>query len=196
MSAVRQPPPYSNHPKGTCRLCGKAILKDDGSPDTRKNWHRACVWDWKIATSSASARDALLTRDGGRCADCGIVCYRAEPGPKWAPTYPADYVFVGAVRVEHWCTRVNWVEVRAWHGDHDIPLWSVDKSAPGALRYWMLDNLVTRCEPCHKEKSAAETTQRAKEKRIRDKAAGVVKLKRKIPSRGFPKAHRPLRRKA
>lgn len=47
--------------------------------------------------------------------------------------------------------------------DHIVPLWSVDRTLPWGelIRFWMLPNLQALCVPCHAEKTAAETTQRA-----------------------------------
>ena len=70
--------------------------------------------------------------------------------------------------------------------DHDTPLWSVDRAAADAWKYWTAENLVLRCSPCHKTKSAREAKQRAKEKRLNG-TTGQNKRKAKIPSRGFPK---------
>lgn len=193
VSAHRRPPPFKFHGKGTCSLCAKPILKADGSPDTRKSWHPGCVWDWKVATSSGAARDALLSRDGGRCRDCGICSYRAEPGSTLDPE-DVGRIYVAGVVLEYPMSTVRWKEIRPWAGDHDVPLWSVDREAPGAFRFWTLANLVTRCDECHKAKSALEAAQRAKEKRIRARLSGEVKRKRKIPSRPFSTQHRPLRR--
>lgn len=201
MTAVRHPPPYSHQPKGTCKLCAKPILKEDGTPNLRVSWHRECVADWRIATSSGAARQALEARDKGICAYCGVdtathwvgwrrgqvvVCHgRIDERKSFseANTYRAAYTEV--------------MPIATWEVEHEIPLWSVDRSDPAALRFWMLENLRTSCIPCHRAKSAREAAQRAKELRIRNKAAGVEtrKYRRKIPSRPFSTAHRPLRRK-
>ena len=84
-----------------------------------------------------------------------------------------------------------------WELEHSKALWMVDRDAPDARGHWALDAVTTMCRSCHARKTAAEATMRAKEARIRAKAAGIDKRKwrRKLPSRPFSTAHRPLRRK-
>lgn len=50
-----------------------------------------------------------------------------------------------------------------WHLDHIKPL----IGANGDLSFWSLGNMQTLCVPCHKEKTANEAKERAKERRAR-----------------------------
>jgi 5-methylcytosine-specific restriction endonuclease McrA len=48
-----------------------------------------------------------------------------------------------------------------WEAEHTVPLWSGGKDD--------LSNVVTRCPPCHKPKTAREAKDRAKSDRVREK---------------------------
>lgn len=69
--------------------------------------------------------------------------------------------------------------------DHVVPLWSVDRQAPEAAKYWTVENLQLLGQPCHKKKSALEAKQRAKEKRIRKRLNGERRERPKIQSQPF-----------
>lgn len=71
--------------------------------------------------------------------------------------------------------------------DHVRPLWSVDRDAPDAWKFWTLENLQLLGTPCHKIKTAREAKVRAKGKRIRKKLNGETRPRAKIPSRDFDK---------
>lgn len=43
-----KPKSYNTASKGTCRWCGKPILKKDGSVNTRAAWHPKCVQEYKM----------------------------------------------------------------------------------------------------------------------------------------------------
>lgn len=58
-------------------MCGKPVLKGDGSPNTRRTWHqgeswdeRNCVQDYMLHFQNV-ARDAVWKRDQGICRTCG-----------------------------------------------------------------------------------------------------------------------------
>lgn len=53
-----------------------------------------------------------------------------------------------------------------------------------------LENARVICQPCHAEKTKADTTTAAKIKRIEARHLGAVTPKAKLQSRGFPKKHR------
>lgn len=61
--------PHSDAPYGTCRWCGDAILRDDGTPNRRRNWHPECVEEYKNSWPHEWRR-AVGERDGGVCAAC------------------------------------------------------------------------------------------------------------------------------
>lgn len=178
MSEVRKPPRPAawGAPKGTCRFCGDPILKPDGSPDMRKNWHPAdqkdCLERWRVANDPAFARLKVFARDFGVCSYCG-----ADTKP------PGECAGVVWEKVRMACSMkgpngsLPWFPTLGdWEVEHELPLWLVDKSAPSALRYWGLGNLKTACPACHKRKTAAEAAMRAKGKRIRA-AGGLLKKK-------------------
>lgn len=66
-----------------------------------------------------------------------------------------------------------------WDVDHIIPLWMVDREDDDAVFFYMLPNLQTLCERCHKEKSRRESTARAKANRIRAQGGLLVKKRTK-----------------
>lgn len=76
-------PPMPVVPKGgACRWCATPILfpathKRAGEPNPRRTWCSKsispCVGEYKIAAFQGDMRKALLRRDRGRCADCGLT---------------------------------------------------------------------------------------------------------------------------
>jgi 5-methylcytosine-specific restriction endonuclease McrA len=171
---VRKPPPSPHQGSKTgCQWCGEPV--PPGPTGRKRTWHQEnpnCLGLYKITTSAESARAALLDRDGGRCQGCGTMCYRAEPGSTfWPDDGYGPYRWYGRP-IEYPMSVIRWVTVRKWHGDHDVPLWSVDRDLPWEklIGFWSIDNLQTMCDQCHKTKTAAEAKQRAKEARIRAKA--------------------------
>lgn len=105
----------------------------------------------------AATRRDVFARDGGHCAECGVV------DPKWAH-------------------------------DHQRPLWQARLSDnPGW--FWSLENSQSLCTAHHAVKTKIEAKMRAKERRIRRKLAGEKRRVARIPSRPFPKVHRPLRKR-
>lgn len=84
---------------------------------------------------------------------------------------------------------------KIWHHDHERPLWQAAFATDPAW-FWSLENSQTLCTLHHDRKTRREATMRAKEKRLRAKAAGLVtRRKAKIRSRPFPKIHHPLRKR-
>jgi len=99
-------------------------------------WHPECVTIYRIANFQGDAISHLRRRDHGVCANCGST--------------PAD-------RIQNRNGRYD----TGWCADHVVPLWSVDRNAENAFRYWTLENLQTLCESCHKAKTAREAAERA-----------------------------------
>lgn len=73
----REPPKPANWTtprKGTCRFCQLPVLNEDGTVNTRTQWHPICVVDYQMIYWPAVTRKAVWMRDGGRCAQCGHRC--------------------------------------------------------------------------------------------------------------------------
>jgi 5-methylcytosine-specific restriction endonuclease McrA len=157
----RHPPiSYEYRGKGFCSMCGEPVLRQDGTQNMRRHWHPDCASRWNLLTRPNLQRAALMERDRGICCDCGHDCTVIDRFSGERVTYACG-----------WRDRDGrWWEGpycpikpagRPWHADHNVPLWSVDRSAPDAIKYWELGNLVTRCEGCHKVKTASEAAERA-----------------------------------
>lgn len=66
-----------------------------------------------------------------------------------------------------------------WQAEHTVPLWSGGKDD--------LSNIVTRCPPCHKPKTAREAKERAHVERLREKHEATKRRRQVIPdSRPLP----------
>ncbi len=137
--------------RGTCRWCGHPIVRQDGRPDRRRNWHPECVETYKLCWPG-HARQRLKERDHGICASCGrdTVTRRLRKSRPITPR-PDDARYAGA-----YC-RAVWTERRAWELDHIVPL------ADGGSHE--LANMQTLCRPCHRTKTAREATERAQRRR-------------------------------
>ena len=74
----REPPfPPSFNAKrqdGICCWCGEQIVNEP----RRRWWHARCSNEYLVISSNASALDALIERDGNRCAICGRNDLRLE----------------------------------------------------------------------------------------------------------------------
>jgi len=53
-----------------CRLCDRPLLRPDGRPDLRRNWHAECAEAYLAATPNR-IREIVFRRDRGLCAACG-----------------------------------------------------------------------------------------------------------------------------
>lgn len=131
-------------------------------PDT---FHRAvggrCKWCAQPITYPAGHDKAgqPMTRRywHGECADD----YKAHAWPKVQEAV--------VVKRDGYCCRACGHDTKGHSReiDHIVPLWSVDRKAEGALRFWGPVNLQVLCVPCHKAKSAREAAERAAIKRQR-----------------------------
>lgn len=207
--------------RGKCRWCGLPVEERTAHHGMLKFWHDACEAIFHIIIRPDSARRAVFARDKGICFDCGedwsqmSVFRPAYPvGKHWIlPDMDPEHYSPGRTPGS-WCQlsheyeergilanrrnaiRYPYVELQVislWHVDHKIPLWKVAHLPPAKrIIYFMLENLITRCERCHHFKTKAEAAERAKYKRLGKpppipslKAKG--KSKQKIRSRGFQK---------
>jgi len=206
---VRSPPPlpFQDAPGGQCRACGVEILTKLGKPHKGRKWcdeHRVFG---ALLHNPAKARAAVFMRDVGICSECGTDCthYRTLSGISTRYFQSVEgrpyNVQINREKAVEWCKamlfmppRVKaWViDLGQWEVDHAMPLHLVDRTDPEAWKQWTLENLRTRCMACHEEKTTKEAKVRAKIRRIRGE--NKPKLKRKIQSRGFDKAKRPMRR--
>lgn len=173
-------------PAGTCRWCNEPTLypeghKRAGEVNTRRNWHDGCVGHYRITKFGEDQRRYVRKADGGLCRACGwdvtkAVGYRRTPRVLWLPP---NVEVRGAYPWTSFQSRKDWVQAcqlerdyRDWQADHIVPLWSVDRDAPDALRFWGPENLQLLCGDCHKAKSAREAKARAG----RSRAAGTDDL--------------------
>lgn len=144
-----------------CRWCG--LPCEDFTPvrKKRREVHYACDADIQIVTSAEAARRVVFERDKGFCCDCGEdwserFVFRKGPAVAIWGGHQATRDDPGFNRY----TTVAWISL--WHVDHRVPLWKVAHMPPlERIAYFLLPNLCTRCEPCHKRKTAKEAAERA-----------------------------------
>ena len=135
---------FSDAPRATCRWCGEAIVHLEGTlegkPDRRRRWHPECV-DAYNATDPRELRRRVRGRDRGRCAVCRLDTYELKRRMK------------GRGMWSKLCAK-GFVKRRSlWELDHIVPL--IDSGGHD------LTNLQTLCVPCHREKTARESRERA-----------------------------------
>jgi 5-methylcytosine-specific restriction endonuclease McrA len=189
MNRISRKPPQSPHAhSGHCQWCGDPVRPGPTGRD--RGWHQGrdeepdCLRTYFIANGHhEAAKRALVARDGGRCQDCGQCCYVAvKHMTYWGAGEVARDPDSGRCS-EYPHSVVSWHRIKAWQIEHEVPLWSIDRSLPWEqlIQYWLLPNLRTCCEDCHKAKTAREAVQRAKEKRQHRKL-GPGRSKEPAPS--------------
>ena len=125
-----------------CRFCQK-----ETTPPRRTFCSEACVISFKTQSSGSFARQQVFERDRGICADCGLdtmalkaVLYkvRAERGfaayQNLLDQYKLKYGYDFALHKHY------------WENDHKLAVCLGGGAAT-------LDNLITRCVPCHRKKT-------------------------------------------
>lgn len=211
--AVRKPPVeavFALHPqgvRGSCQRCGKEVTERTEVRGWLKFWHDDCKWEFQIVTMPEMARRAVLDRDHGVCADCGENWSEAvrfipdqyvgrwrdpEDHPERFTPGPGKGTWVW-LSFSHGAPYVSLREVSLWHVDHHNSLESAVRLPPlQRIEFFKLANMKTRCDPCHKRKSAKEAVQRAHFREL----AGENKEKssRKIPPRAFQRSGDPWRK--
>ncbi len=144
-------PPFTDVARGTCRWCGKGIQRVDGTQNRRRRWHPACLTVY-LDQDIRRLRHQVFARDRGTCAACGANTQvlearmrREAVGQRGHRAYTETGLFL---RLEGYLINKS-----LWECDHIIP--STDGGADA------LDNLQTLCQPCHREKTAYENSERA-----------------------------------
>lgn len=188
--------------RGKCRWCGEPTDERTPALGERRWWHAACELEYRVCVRADVARRAVQKRDKCICADCGRDCTNDYRARAERPQDKATGVLCweASTRDErvYW-TPIIWISL--WHVDHKIPLWKVQHMPPlQRIEYFKLANLATLCERCHKRKSAKEEAEKAHFDHLAPKEKEKAKFKHRWPkgklrSRGFPKGHRPMRRK-
>lgn len=191
-SHTRRPPlpHYRQRFWGYCRWCGEAIERPDGSLNRRRSWHHDCVALYNLAVGPAAYAREIALRQGGICPDCRDPLFAQKPHRAEGVGRPGWWVcwIAGkSVSASGYFCGVSW-PLLPCEIDHEVPLWSVDKTKPDAIRFWLWDNLRARCIPCHRAKTAREAVVRAKERRQSAKQ-GISRgkpAKRKLRVRDIP----------
>lgn len=167
-------------PRGTCCYCRTAIRhpeghKRAGEVNGRSSWHPACISTFKLHAWPEIQRHHVLKRDGPCCRACGIdtttpTGWKPEMGSKARPLSiqtMRDWSSDPAARrdLDHGRYTPIVQETVGFEVDHIVPLWSINRDAPGALAFWGPTNLQLLCCPCHRAKSRIEAASRAAARR-------------------------------
>lgn len=131
-----------------CRLCSEPC------PGRRYNWcSDECMESYFLATDSTWLRRKVERRDRGVCAACGLDCVALDRLVEQMEPMQR----LGAKKV----LRKNGFDVSwcsMWNADH---IESLDEGGS-----WELTNVQTLCTPCHKRKTAAQASRRAKQGKL------------------------------
>lgn len=140
--AHRRPPlPHWDKGQGFCRWCGEAC-------QPTRQWHSPCVAAYKIAYWGSEARKAVLARDKGVCALCGVNAERAFKEARAAELSTQRGLY----------RRVTVASGDFWQADHITPLVEANRDD---LSLWGLQNLRLLCTACHKAETKALAGRRA-----------------------------------
>ena len=71
-----KPDSYYTEVKGQCRWCGLMCLKEDGTINERKSWHKDCATEYMLIYHSKEQRAHVRKRDKGQCNHCGVKAGR------------------------------------------------------------------------------------------------------------------------
>eukprot|EP00903_Cladosiphon_okamuranus_P008543 g8202.t1 len=150
-----------------CRFCNQEV------PSTRRTFcSNGCVHEHRIRTQGSYVRKCLATRDGGRCAECGVDAAGLYKRARAAWISGASLVekreavaremvgtpFEGKVPAEGATRRPT--QGKFWHADHIVPV--VRGGGQCSLK-----NYRTLCVPCH-----AAATKRLAGERAASRARG------------------------
>ncbi len=146
--------PFSDAPWGTCRWCGKVIVKKDGTQNLRRRWHPECSGEFDI---QIRPRLHLSRTEQGVCQACGLETRglaRELNKQGWEYGY-RPWSPLG----ERLGKQGFDVQRSLWDVDHVVPL----KDGGGFGREWIW----TLCQVCHKIKTGLEAGLRPKGDYIR-----------------------------
>jgi 5-methylcytosine-specific restriction protein A len=174
--------------------CGREVERP------RINWFSdACVSAWKLINDPATIRAAVMERDRGICASCGVdtelrqrIARDTRQLWMWLARAHAEELFwrnelpepwPGAGRALYNCHALatRWVnedmarefgdyERHAWEADHIVPV--IEGGGQCGL-----ENYRTLCVPCHKRVTAELARRRAARRRaVNEQAAGILPL--------------------
>jgi len=116
-----------------------------GEPNRRRRWHPACLKTYEMSDPGVLRR-RVQRRDRGRCRACGL------------DTKALSRRVRGRGRVAK-LRALGFLPRRSlWELDHVIPLIDGGSHEP--------TNLQTLCAPCHRQKTAQETRERAVRARL------------------------------
>lgn len=144
---------YPDAPWGTCRWCGRPILKKDGTQNLRRRWHPDCHEEM-LSFDPRVLRDKVSDRDHGVCAACGFDCHLAERQMRQEYSRARAGLRDGP-DIGRTLRAVGFDLTRSlWDMDHVVPL----ADGGGHALEWVW----TLCQVCHKKKTALEATLRAR----------------------------------
>lgn len=150
----------SGRGKPICRWCGGDV------PPPRYNWcSDECVHQRKLRSNPRYLRETVFERDLGICVDCGADT-KELVFERWASKVhpeisPSDYA--SRMKLEgEWETELRgkgYLPHRSlWEADHVVPVYEGGGECG-------IENIVTRCVPCHKVRTKAQAAERAAKKR-------------------------------
>lgn len=155
-------------PKGRCQWCDGEILKPGGAElNTRRGWHDGrgdepnCLGDYYRHTRGPDQLQAIISRDGTRCACCGEEKGSWLPGRIWTPEQVIRWGGEWVRRYPAETYVAEWLPVHrqaALEVDHILALALVVLQIAPAdrWRYWGPMNLQGLCSRCHSDKTARD----------------------------------------
>jgi len=138
-----------------CKLCGKPKAEWERG---RRTWcGEACVTRYNVATSVVWLRAAVLRRDAGVCASCGLDCGKLDARLSRFGVDERNQAL--EVLETNGFPKLRWRwPISTWSADH------IDALAEGGSPE--LSNIQTLCLSCHAEKTAEHMGRRAKQRRL------------------------------
>lgn len=141
LSAKKTPLKYDSQGNILCRWCEKCV-----HPPRKTFCSAECVHNWKLRSNLTYARRCVRQRDRGVCSKCGTDTYKISRGmrkPLRGETEAA------------WKKRVKAIRKKYKIGPRRVTLWDMDHIQEVAVGGGQcgLDNLITLCTVCHKQKT-------------------------------------------